>query len=89
MKKSTHTDEYTAIREELKSARSSAKLTQRALADLLEVNPSWVAKIESGERRVDLLEFCWVLDACERDPLVAFKRILTKVRQQPQSKRRN
>jgi transcriptional regulator with XRE-family HTH domain len=79
MEKSTHTPEYAALREELLSARSKAALSQRQLADRLAVSHSWVAKVESGERRVDLIEFCWIMLACDGDPHAAFKRLLAKV----------
>lgn len=38
-------------------ARMNAKLTQRDLAIRLGKQPSWVAKIEGRERRLDLIEF--------------------------------
>ena len=44
--------------------RAKAGLTQRELAAVLRVPHSWVAKVESGERRIDLLEFAWFCSAC-------------------------
>lgn len=38
-------------------ARKQAGLTQRDLADRLGKPPSFVAKIETGERRLDIVEF--------------------------------
>lgn len=64
MDKSTHTPEYALVRAELKAARESAKLTQRALAARLGVPHSWIAKVEAGERRIDVVELCWFLSAC-------------------------
>ena len=63
MDKSTHTNEYRALRAELLAARKEAGLSQRDLATILDVPHSWVAKVESGERRVDFVEFCWFLSA--------------------------
>jgi transcriptional regulator with XRE-family HTH domain len=91
MEKSTHTTEYAALREELVTARKSAALSQRDLAALLNVPHSWVAKVESGERRIDLVEFFWLLSACGLDPLAAIERLLQKWRTRrpgPQSKHR-
>lgn len=68
MEKSTHTPEYAALRAELRAARDNAGLTQRDLAARLEVSPSWIAKVESGERRIDFVEFCWFVAACDTDP---------------------
>jgi transcriptional regulator with XRE-family HTH domain len=64
MEKSTHTKEYELVRAELKAARESAGLTQRALAARLGVPHSWIAKVEAGERRIDVVELCWYLSAC-------------------------
>ena len=41
----------------LRSAREEAGLSQRALAKKLGVHHSWVAKVELGERRLDVIEF--------------------------------
>lgn len=38
-------------------ARKQAKITQRVLAKRLEKPPSFVAKVETGERRLDFVEF--------------------------------
>jgi transcriptional regulator with XRE-family HTH domain len=75
MKKSTHTAEYRKLREELVQARSEAQLSQRDLATILRVAPSWVAKVETGERRIDLVEFCWFLAACKANPSASLERI--------------
>ena len=41
---------------------------------------SWVAKVENGERRIDLVEFCWFVAACGQDPNAVFRELL---RQRP------
>lgn len=64
MKKSIFTPEYGILRAELVKVRKKAGLTQRELANRLEVSHSWVAKVESGERRVDIVELVWILLAC-------------------------
>ena len=69
MEKSTHTAEYAALRRELRDLRCDAGLSQRELAKRLRVPHSWVAKVESGERRIDVVEFCWFLNACSKPPL--------------------
>jgi transcriptional regulator with XRE-family HTH domain len=67
MDKSTHTREYAVLRAHLRALRENARLTQRDLAARLEVPHSWVAKVESGERRIDLVEMCLLLSACGTD----------------------
>jgi transcriptional regulator with XRE-family HTH domain len=76
MKKSTHSSEYRKLRAELVRIRAEAGLSQRGLAEILQVQPSWVAKVESGERRIDLIEFCWFLAACGGDTAVVLPRIM-------------
>ena len=74
MEKSTFTPEYLALRNELVAARKGAGLTQRELAKRLAVAHSWVAKVESGERRLDFVELWWFLSACEVEPMSFLKR---------------
>ncbi len=69
MEKSTHTPEYKLVRSELRAIRKGAGLSQRELASRLKVPHSWVAKVETGERRIDLVEFCWFVSACAADPI--------------------
>jgi len=71
MRKSTQTQEYRILREKLARLRQEAGLSQRALAKRLSVPHSWVAKVESGERRIDFVEFCWFCRACGKDVAVA------------------
>jgi len=79
MKKSVHTPEYASLRSELRDARDKAGLSQRELATRLKVPHSWVAKVENGERRIDLVEFCWFISACGIDPLPASQRLLRQI----------
>jgi transcriptional regulator with XRE-family HTH domain len=79
MKKSIHTLEYAALRTELRGAREGAGLSQRDLASRLKVPHSWVAKVETGERRIDLVEFCWFVSACGSDPRTVMERLLQQI----------
>ena len=67
MKKSTHTPEYAILLAIVLELRTKAGLSQRDLAKRLEVPPSWVAKVECGERRLDVVELCWLIRACGGD----------------------
>jgi transcriptional regulator with XRE-family HTH domain len=87
MEKSVHTNEYRALRKELRTIRAAAGLSQRELAQRLTVPHSWVAKVESGERRIDIVEFCWFVSACGADPLAIFDRV-ARVVQKPRLTRR-
>lgn len=61
----------------LAQTRSEAGLTQRDLAARLKRPHSYVAKIESGERRLDVLEFIEMARAMRVDPVKLFERVLT------------
>lgn len=86
MEKSTHTREYAILRAELRAARERAGLTQRELATRLKVPHSWIAKVETGERRIDFVEFCWFVAACGEEPNYAFER-LTELMREPEQRR--
>lgn len=56
MSKSIYTNDYREIINRLKKARIDSKLTQQAVGDALGKPQSYVSKIESGERRLDVAE---------------------------------
>jgi transcriptional regulator with XRE-family HTH domain len=60
----------------LVASRREAGLTQADLAKRLGVVPSWVAKVEIGERRLDLVEFVALSRALKLDPAVLFERFM-------------
>ncbi len=81
MQKSIHTRAYRLLRDQLIVLRSTAGLTQRELAHRLKVSPSWVAKTELGERRLDVLEFCRVTTACGAEPETVFAEFSVQLRE--------
>ena len=56
MNKSVYSKDYKEIIERLKKARVEADLSQQAVADKLGKPQSYISKIESGERRLDVAE---------------------------------
>ncbi len=56
MNKSVYTKDYKEIIERLKTARIDAGLAQQEVADKLGKPQSYISKIESGERRLDVAE---------------------------------
>ena len=80
MEKSVHTQEYKALRAELRAIREKAGLSQRDLAAKLGVAHSWVAKVEAGERRIDVVELTWFFSACGADAAAATSALITRFR---------
>lgn len=73
MEKSQHTSGYKKLTAALRTARETAGLTQAEVAEKMGVYASFVSKVESGERRIDvveLIQFCKVYGL----ELVAFLR---------------
>ena len=61
MQKSQHTTKYKKLTAALRAAREAAGLTQAQVAQKLRLYASFVSKLESGERRIDVIElarFC-------------------------------
>ncbi|OGG38421.1 hypothetical protein A3I34_03145 [Candidatus Jorgensenbacteria bacterium RIFCSPLOWO2_02_FULL_45_12] len=56
MSKSIYSKYYKEIIERLRRARIEADLSQQAVADKLGKPQSYISKIESGERRLDVAE---------------------------------
>ena len=55
-RKSIHHPLHRRLRQELTSARMDMGLTQRELAEKMNVTHSLIGKIETGDRRLDVLE---------------------------------
>lgn len=80
MRKSVHSEAQERFCKLLVSARKKAGLTQQELADRLKRPQSFVAKIEAGERRVDVVEFITIASALERNPSQLIQSILRKMK---------
>lgn len=63
MAKSLRTEAHQVLIQELKRARHAAGLSQQQVADVLGVRQSYVAKVELGERRIDVVEFLQFVNA--------------------------
>src|ERR1035441_6309196 len=66
--KTIHSQESECVREALVKLRQNARLTQRQLAWKLRREHSLISRLELGERRVDVVEFFWICQACGADP---------------------
>lgn len=54
--KSVYNDDYKRLVEKLKQARLDVGLSQQAVAEKLNKPQSYISKVESGERRLDVIE---------------------------------
>lgn len=69
---------YELLRSELRNARIQAKLLQTDLAKKLKKPQSYISKIESGERNLDLIEFISYCKALDINPITQIKKFLDK-----------
>ena len=76
MRKTLHSADYARFLALLKAARKDAGVVQQELADKLGKPQSFVAKVEGGERRIDVIEFIAIAKAIGRDPLRLLKQYL-------------
>lgn len=74
--KSLRSRTHQALCAALVEARKSAKLSQQELARRLRRSQSFVAKIEVGERRLDVLEFIEIARALNRGPAELLSHVL-------------
>lgn len=80
MVKSLHTPQYGVFRSLMADLRVTAKLPQSELAARLGAPQSFVSKYESGERRLDVIEFVSVCDALGVAPDLILKKLVKTLR---------
>lgn len=56
MPKTIYSKDHRSLVERLKRARKEAGLDQEDVAKILKVSQSYVSKIESGQRRIDIVQ---------------------------------
>lgn len=76
MSKSLRSPQHIALLQALKNARLEAGITQTQLAEDLGKPQSYVAKIEGGERRLDVVEFANYTVALHADAAVIIEAII-------------
>ena len=78
---------YQAIVEAVIAMREEAGLTQRELAQRIGREQSFVGRIETRERRIDLVEFVWICRCCgfdgEKELAKVTKQILKQIPNKP------
>jgi transcriptional regulator with XRE-family HTH domain len=73
LSKTIHTERHRKLRAMLLAERKAAGLTQTIVATRLGRPPSYVAKYELGDRRLDILEYLDIATAIGFDPCKALR----------------
>ncbi len=81
-----HSDEYAVLIPLLAEKREKAGVTQRALARRLSRSQTHVQKLFSGQGRIELVEFCRVLNQLGIDPSEVLEEFLTRLKAYQQTK---
>lgn len=77
--KSIHRPAYAKFLKLLAEERTSAACSQAELAERLKKPQSYVSKIETGERRLDLIEFIDWANALDAEPVALLQRLLNEI----------
>ncbi len=78
MAKSIYSLQSELLRGEIVNLRKEAGFTQRDLAKRLNREQNYVARLEVGERRLDLIEFFSLCRACNANPSKTADRLFKK-----------
>ena len=79
MKDSIRSSEYRCVLAKLIEMRNAAGMTQRDLAKALKREHSFVWRIETGGRRLDVVEFYWVCKALGRNAAVVYRDLIREM----------
>lgn len=79
MTNTIRTSGFRALTTAIVNARQAAGLTQRQLAERLSCLPATVANIETGQRRIDVIELIALAQALEVAPNALFATVLENV----------
>ncbi|ULR32764.1 helix-turn-helix domain-containing protein [Dickeya fangzhongdai] len=75
---SIYSDEYQLVIKTLRETRIARGITQESLAQALERPQSFIAKVENGERRLDVVEFIHIARLLSLEPVSIIAKIPTK-----------
>jgi transcriptional regulator with XRE-family HTH domain len=81
MPKSLHSAAHAKLLQVLIAKRHEQKLTQHAVAQRLQKPQSYIAKLEGGERRLDIVEFAALADALGIDASLLFADVMAAMRE--------
>jgi transcriptional regulator with XRE-family HTH domain len=76
LKKTLYSTRNLKLRQRLRAVREERGVTQQVMATKLEKPQSFVSKYESGERRLDVIEFAEVCALLDVDAAIFLKELL-------------
>ena len=76
MEKTLSSREHAKLVRMLINEREAAGMTQTELANRLGEYQSFVARLESGQRRIDVVELIWISNALGFDPKHVIKALM-------------
>ncbi|EBG5321696.1 helix-turn-helix transcriptional regulator [Salmonella enterica subsp. enterica] len=77
---SVYSEEYQSVIKVLRDTRVKKGITQEKLAQAMNRPQSFIAKIESGERRLDVIEFAYVAQLLDINPAPLLEKVMKKMR---------
>jgi transcriptional regulator with XRE-family HTH domain len=75
---SIYSEEYQSVIKTLREARIRKGISQQNLAESLDRPQSFIAKVENGERRLDIVEFMHLARLLSIDPISIIGKIPAK-----------
>lgn len=79
---SIHSSEHQWLRNLFLRRRQELGLTQRALGEKMGVLYSFIGKVETGDRRLDIFEFITYCEGLDLDPELVLREIREKFNKQ-------
>ena len=73
--KPNHARIYQSVPSYMRQLREAAGMTQRDLAAKLKRDQWWVARVETGSRRLDIAEFVEICMGCGMEPEKALRQL--------------
>lgn len=76
LEKTLQSDRHKALIDTLVKQRKSVGMSQQELANAIDEYQSYIARLESGQRRLDVIEFIRMCSFLELDPISVIQDLL-------------
>ncbi|MBD5398522.1 helix-turn-helix transcriptional regulator [bacterium] len=76
MSKNIYTNNHKYLLKVLKQYRKMYKITQKELADKLDIAQSRISKIENGDRKIDVMDLIKISKAIGCNPIEIFSKVV-------------